>query len=247
MSVSAYSPRIGIYGPDEAADQPSKGCNLWPAGYGASVTAAGGTPVSIEMPEPGQAWDDILSDLDGVIFLGQALNRSTPASRDAARQAANEERLCQWCKDHELPFLGVDRGLHALNTTFGGTLHLDLARELPNALQHRHPPEPGVRHAIMVTNGTHLAELYGEGEIVVNSEHTRAIARVARGFRVSGRALDGVVEAMEYETDDWFALGVQWHPASVTASGLDIQVFRGLVDAARQWHTRAPAVYQYAA
>src|SRR6266545_1886337 len=158
MSASAYSPRIGIYGPDDAANQPSRGCNLWPAGYGASVAAAGGTPAMIEVPEPGQAWDDVLAGLDGIIFLGQ--------DRPTAREAANEERLCLWCHDRELPFLGVDRGMHALNNTFGGTLHLDLPRELPNALQHRHPPEQGVRHAILVTGGTRLAHLYGEGEIV---------------------------------------------------------------------------------
>ena len=42
-----------------------------------------------------------------------------------------------------------------------------------------------------------------------------------------------MIEAIESERDDWFALGVQWHPASATASGLDIQLFRGLVEAAR--------------
>lgn len=239
MATSPFLPRIGVYGPDDSANQPSRGCNLWPAGYAASVKAAGGDPVSVEVPQPGRPWDEVLAELDGLVFLGQRA--------PSPREGANEERLCQWCKNRELPFLGVDRGLHALNTTFGGTLHTDLPRELPTALQHRHPPEPGVRHAIMVTPGTHLAQLYGEGEIVVNSEHQRAVARVARGFRVSGRALDGVVEAIEAETDAWFALGVQWHPASVTASGLDIQLFRGLVDAARERHAQAPATYQYAA
>jgi putative glutamine amidotransferase len=240
MAASPFSPRIGIYGPDESANQPSRGCNLWPAGYGASVSAAGGTPVSIDMPGPGRAWDDVLADLNGIIFLGQHLV--------SARQLANEERLCQWCRDRELPFLGVDRGLHTLNTTYGGTIYMDLPRELPTALQHRHPPEPGVRHAIMVTSGTRLAQLYGEGEIVVNSEHTRAVAKLARGFCVSGRALDGVIEAIEAETDGWFAMGVQWHPASVTASGLDIQLFRGLVDACRERRAQAlTPVYQDAA
>ena len=32
--------------------------------------------------------------------------------------------------------------------------------------------------------------------------------------------------------DNWFAIGVQWQPASPSASGLDIQVFRALIDAA---------------
>ena len=239
MSTSAFSPHIGIYGLDDSADQPSRGCNLWPAGYAAAVSAAGGTPVSIDMPESGHSWEEVLLDLEGLVFLGRPT--ATP------RQAANEERMCRWCRDRELPFLGVDRGLHALNVSYGGTLHVDLPRELPNALQHRHPPEPGVRHAITVTSGTRLAQLYGEGEIVVNSEHTRAVCRVARGFRVSGRALDGVIEAIEAETDGWFALGVQWHPASVTASGLDIQLFRGVVEACRERHAQSPRKYQHAA
>jgi putative glutamine amidotransferase len=60
------------------------------------------------------------------------------------------------------------------------------------------------------------------------------VQKVARGFRVGARALDGVIEAIEAESETWFALGVQWQPASATASGLDIQLFRGLVDVCRQ-------------
>jgi putative glutamine amidotransferase len=93
-----------------------------------------------------------------------------------------------------------------------------------------------------VTPNTRLAQFYGEGEIVVNSEHRKAVARVARGFVVSARALDGVIEALEFEDDAWFALGVQWQPAAESASGLDIQLFRGLVDAGRQWLEATPLV-----
>jgi putative glutamine amidotransferase len=239
MSAAAFSPRIGIYGIDDSADQPSRGCNLWPAGYGAAITAAGGTPEAIEILESGSSWDDTLAELDGIVFLGFPTTNG--------RQVTQEERLCKWCREQDLPLLGVDRGLHILNTTFGGTLFTDLPRELPHALQHRHPPEPGVRHAINVEPKTRLAKLYGDGEIVVNSEHTRAVSRVARGFRVSGRALDGVIEALEAETDDWFAMGVQWHPASATASGLDIQLFRGLVDACRERRSLALPVGHRAA
>jgi len=123
-------------------------------------------------------------------------------------------------------------------------LHNDLPRDLPEALQHRHPPERGLRHAINVLADTTLANLYGEGEVVVNSEHRKAVNRVARGLVVCAHALDGVVEALE-ATGDWWALGVQWNPASSTASGLDIQVFRGLVDACvRRWEaTEAVPAY----
>src|SRR5262249_1461251 len=146
-------------------------------------------------------------------------------------QAAEEEVLVRFCRQHRIPLLAIDRGMHILNTAFGGTLHIDLARELPEALQHRHPPEKGLRHAINVVKGTCLSDLYGEGEGAANGEHPPGITRLARGFRVSATALDGVIEAIEHESDKWFAMAVQWRPASASASGLDIQVFRALVHA----------------
>src|SRR5947209_6196615 len=226
MATQTPPLRIGIYGPDEVPSRESRGCALWAAGYAAALTAAGATPVSVEERTGNQSWKELLGDLDGVVFTG--------GNRVTAHTLANEAQLCEWCRRHRLPLLGVDHGLQALNATFGGTLYLDLATELPEALQHRHPPEKGLRHAIVVERGTWLAEVYGDGELVVNSEHRRAICKVARGFRVSARALDGVVEAIEADLKDWFAIGVQWRPASASASGLDIQLFRGLVDACRQ-------------
>jgi gamma-glutamyl-gamma-aminobutyrate hydrolase PuuD len=181
--------------------------------------------VPLGLPARSQTWDDLLKGLHGVVLTG--------TDEAGLSQGGDEEGLCLWCRAHRLPLLAIDHGLHALNSALGGSLHLDLPRELPEALQHRHPPEPGLRHMITVSPGTRLAAIYGDGEIIVNSEHRRAVQRVARGFQVSARALDGVVEAIESEQDGWFALGVQWHPASATASGLDIQVFRGLLGACR--------------
>jgi putative glutamine amidotransferase len=231
--------RIGISGPEEAPCPEGRGCALWEAGYAAAVTAAGATPIFLDDPPDGLSWADALDSVQGVILTGDSTRSAQPI--------ADAERLCRWCKKHHVPILAVDQGLHALNATFGGTLHLDLARELPDALQHRHPPERGLRHAIDVPKGSRLAEIYGEGELVVNSEHRRAICKVARGFRVTARALDGVVEAIEAEGDDWFALGVQWRPAAGTASGLDIQLFRGLVDACARTQTKRSRVAHAAA
>jgi putative glutamine amidotransferase len=226
MAANPPSARIGIYGTDLVAANESRGCYLWPPGYAASINYAGGTPVSVELPRPGESWDNFRSSVDGILFLGH--------ERVSARQAAQESRMCEGCKRHQIPLLAVDRGLHVLNSAFGGTLFLDLAKEQPQALQHRHPPEKGLRHAIMVEPGTRIEAIYGEGEIVVNSEHRQAVSRVARGFRVSAKALDGIVEAIEVESETWFAIGVQWQPASNSASGLDIQLFRGLVEASQQ-------------
>jgi putative glutamine amidotransferase len=226
--------RIAVFGADKVVGNERHGCGLWPAGVAACLTAAEAEPVALG-EKAGRDWEDALEGLHGLVLTGHD-------GSNRRNGAAEAEELCAWCHDHKFPVLGIDHGLHALNTSHGGTVFFDLPRDLPEALQHRHPPERGLRHAINVIAGTQLADLYGEGEVVVNSEHRRAVQRVARGFKVSAQALDGVIEAIEAE-EGWFALGVQWQPASATASGLDIQLFRGLVDACRQrWSkTREPA------
>ncbi len=217
--------RIGIYGPDFPQKGERHGCGLWDAGVKACVIAAEGDPV--QLPDAhNRPWDEVLEGFHGVVITG---------SDESPRRHANEvEALCQWCRVNHFPLLAIDHGMHLLNTAHGGTVHFDLPRDLPEALQHRHPPERGLRHAIAVVPDTHLSVLYGDGEVVVNSEHRRAVQRLAKGFRVSAKALDGVTEAIEWEKDEWYAVGVQWQPASSTASGLDIQLFRGLVEASRR-------------
>jgi putative glutamine amidotransferase len=231
MPTNTTSIVIGIYGPDESEAGARHGCGLWPAGCAATVAAAGAEPVAIDPNTRGRPWDHVLDGLHGVLLVG------SDATDD--RRLGEAERLCEWCRKHQFPLLGIDHGMHVLNATYGGNLYTDLPHDLPEALQHRHPPEKGVRHAITVERGTRLAEIYGEGEVVVNSEHRRAVQRVARGFQVSARALDGVIEAIESENNAWFSVGVQWHPASETASGLDIQLFRGLIEACQRRGSRS--------
>jgi putative glutamine amidotransferase len=223
MSATPPLVCIGIFGNDSTRRPERHGCGLWPAGVAASVTAAEATPIAINGPDRRRGWDDLLDGLHGMVVVGHD---------GAPGREAEAEALCELCHERRMPVLGIDHGLHSLNTSHGGTVYFDLPRDLPEALQHRHPPERGLRHAINIIEETQLAALYGEGEVVVNSEHRRAVQRVARGFRASAIALDGVIEAIEFEAD-WFALGVQWQPATATASGLDIQLFRGLVNACK--------------
>jgi putative glutamine amidotransferase len=232
MVASIASLRIGIYGPEEVAGTESRGCALWDTGYAAAVRMAGGDPVMLAPTVAGRALGFAFEDIDALIWTGRFTSSSQPLPE--------EVRLCSTCRKRRLPLLAVDDALLVLNTIYNGTCYQDLSRERPEALQHRHPPEKGLRHAIWVSPRCRLAGIYGEGELVVNSEHRGAVNRVAKSFRVSAQALDGVVEAIEADKDEWFALGVQWRPAAATASGLDIQLFRGLIDAARDRVPAAP-------
>ena len=215
--------RVAVYGSE--VKKAGRGVGLWAAGYQGAIAAAGANATLLDQAAGDEPWGEVLEGFHGVVVAG--FHQADPA------KMGDVESLCLWCKQHRFPLLAIDQGLLAMNAAFGGTNYGDLSREMPEALQHRHPPEPGLRHAINVQPDTALAAIYGEGEVVVNSEHRQAVQKIANGFAASGVALDGVVEAIEFTGTNWFAMGVQWQPASGTASGLDIQVFRGLVDAAQ--------------
>lgn len=214
--------RIAVYGSEIKIK--GRGVGLWNTGYHGTLVAAGAEPVFLKPNCGGKSWGEVLDGVLGVVACGH----------DDGGKLGDIESLCLWCRSHRFPLLTIDNALLAMNAAYGGLNYTDLAREMPEALQHRHPPEHGLRHAINVTPDTFMCQIYGEGEIVVNSEHRQAVQRVAKGFAATGIALDGVIEAIEHTNmDDWFAVGVQWQPASPSASGLDIQVFRALIDAAR--------------
>ena len=58
--------------------------------------------------------------------------------------------------------------------------------------------------------------------------------QIAPGFRVTARCPDGVIEAIESEMMDWFALGTQFHPECGAASALDIRIFEEFIEGVRE-------------
>lgn len=106
----------------------------------------------------------------------------------------------------EKPVLGICRGMQLINVAFGGTL----TQHLPTAETHRWDEVAGDKaHPVLAEEGSVLAALYGQ-KFVANSAHHQAVKDVAPGFRVTARAQDGVIEAMEDRTRH--TLAVQFHP-----------------------------------
>ena len=62
-----------------------------------------------------------------------------------------------------------------------------------------------------VEPGSRLAAVLGDAASPVNSLHHQGVASAPAPLRVSARAPDGLIEAIERE-DLPFCLGVQWHP-----------------------------------
>ena len=68
--------------------------------------------------------------------------------------------------------------------------------------------------------------------IDVNSFHHQAIERLGEGLRVSARAPDGTVEAIE-DPSRRFLIGVQWHAETLVHRAAEAALFRRFVDACR--------------
>ena len=104
------------------------------------------------------------------------------------------------------PVLGICRGHQLANVYFGGTL----IQHLSQAADHSRGDSDADRvHATTAEPGSAVFELYGAA-FAVNSSHHQGVDAPGEGLRVTQRATDGVIEAMEHEALP--ILTVQWHP-----------------------------------
>jgi putative glutamine amidotransferase len=236
-------PVIGVNGDFRAARKDVNPLSWYNTGSYDSVTAAGGLPLLIPPLADDKDLKQFLSLLDGVMLTGCSLDldpvrlgmQKHPATRPMpARREDFDRRLCKLAVEMRLPILAIGAGMQTLNVICGGTLLQHIPEDVPKSLLHRDPVEPILRHIIEIVPGTRVDAIYGPGEIRVNSQHHMAVSQVANLFKVSATAADGVIEAYESIDEDWFCLGVQWHPENETASALDMQVLEAFLDASRQ-------------
>ena len=91
----------------------------------------------------------------------------------------------------------------------------------------------GNSHTVRLEPGSLAERAVGEHEHVAHCHHHQSVLALGDGLVVTGRAEDGVVEAIESAEGHW-ALGVQWHPEADDRSRL----FGALCDAARAYAAR---------
>jgi putative glutamine amidotransferase len=208
-------------------------------GYFDSVLAAGGLPVLLPPLAKEAEINALLDRIDGIVLCGgldmdprRVGQQSHPAVQPMAeRREENDRLLVRLVIERQLPVLGIALGMQQLNAAFGGSLYLHLPEDLPRALPHKDPTGEPHRHAVLLEPNTRLEEIYGDGEVRVNSSHHQAVHHVGDGLRVGAKAPDGVIEAIESMDPNWFCVGVQWHPESESASALDMQLFESFIQA----------------
>jgi putative glutamine amidotransferase len=231
-------PLIGLNADYRAAGSDSPAYAYLASGYFDRIKEAGGIPVILPPYEDEDDLACVLDALQGFVLVGgQDLDprrdgfmlHPTVRTLDVRREKS-DRMLMRLIAERRLPVFGIGVGMQLINVQQGGNLFLHIPEDLPGALPHKDPHDPGHRHGLEVTPGSLMERVYGDGEIRVNSMHHMAIEDVAPGFAVTARCPDGVVEAIESQLDDWFAFGVQFHPEASSASALDQRIFEEFLE-----------------
>ena len=214
--------------------------------YPQALERAGALPVILPplMPE---VIDLLVARLDGLLLTGGPdLHPGTygktphPALGPTEREIdAFELALIRAAERRGLPILAICRGMQALNVARGGTLVQDLPSEHPGGLSHRQEEAGRVpTHPVRLTEDSRIARIAGTTDIDVNSFHHQAVDRLGDGLRAAAWAPDGVIEAVEDDSDGMF-MGVQWHAESLVEFTEELALFRALVEEAEGYSERS--------
>ena len=231
-------PIIGLNTDYRPADRNKPAFSYLAAGYFQSIYAAGGIPIILPPMDDAESISAALDHVQGFMMIGGGdldprndgfMLHPSVRPIDPVRENADRLLIAD-ISERRMPFLGIGTGMQLLNVHEGGNLFLDIKEDLPSAVPHLDPQDPNHRHTLDVVSDSLVGRVYGDGEIRVSSRHHMAIDEVAPGFRVTARCPDGVIEAIESEMMDWFAVGTQFHPECSAASALDIRIFEEFVE-----------------
>jgi putative glutamine amidotransferase len=218
-------PLIAVVGRHGAAGRLSRDAVTF-AGYRYldSVHRAGGEAVVVaprQIDHEGAC--SLLERFDGMVLMGGA--DLDPASYGGephpsiygvhADQDRFEMHMVRAAIEIALPTLAICRGIQLVNVTLGGSLVAHLP-DVPGHVEHAPPKFPAgqgyVLHPVDLDPDSKVADAMRATSLDGASFHHQGIDRVGDGLRVVGRSPDGLIEALEYDADDMWLLGVQWHP-----------------------------------
>lgn len=182
--------------------------------YADAISACGGLPLlALDALHP----EYYLDVVDGLTLTGgpdihkgrsgEIYHPGENMEHIARTREAFEFELCRVFANAGKPILGIGRGMHIINSFFGGTLYMDISAHSIDSNPSAHNSTL-VYHKITFTPESSLP--YTSGDITVNSCHHQTIKSLGNGLFISATATDGTIEAIEHRLLPCF--GLQWHP-----------------------------------
>ncbi len=214
--------------------------------YVEAIQRAGGAAVLLPMCVDSVQLSSLLDGIDGLLLTGggdfsnRVLGEAVSVLADSPDPVrdATEFALVRMALQRQIPIFGICRGHQLLNLALGGTLYQDIPSEYDGiSLVHSQKTDKRFpSHEVTLHPGSLVARLMGKTSLLVNSIHHQAVKDVAPSLVGSGKATDGINEAIESRY--YPVYGVQWHPEQLLAGGDDTQLplFRHLVCEAQVYH-----------
>ena len=180
--------------------------------YSQAVELAGGIPVIVPLIQSLDTARTFAELLDGLIITGgpgitRGLVGTLPADLPAVdyRRDRSDEFIFRALADR--PILGICYGMQFASAMAGGTIYGDVQAQLASDI---HSADRGAaEHVIEIERASRLYEILGTSTLRTNTHHIQALVDLGAGLRVTARATDGVIEAIESE--DGRVLGTQFH------------------------------------
>jgi putative glutamine amidotransferase len=202
------------------------------------VTRFGGMPFPLSYDV--DLIDNYLNVVQGLIITGGSFDIDPQFYGEEIKQkniqlnqprTSFEKLLLEKALEKDIPILGICGGQQLLNVILGGNLIQDIAREVPQALNHNQELNRHLKsHDIQIEEGTLLYQWFGQRVTQVNTSHHQAVKTLGQGVRLNALAPDGMIEGIEVP-ERKFCLGVQWHPEFLV-SPLDNIIFQKFIEAA---------------
>lgn len=219
--------------------------------YIAAIQSAGAVATVIPLHERQERVARLLANVQGILLPGsgydldpQSYGESRiPACHDPdPGRAAVDELLLQDGFNLHKPILAICYGVQALNVWRNGSLIQDLEQDGKAEVNHAPGREVREAHPVRIASGSRLAGVLPEREdlVHVNSSHHQALRTPGDNLRVTAICpVDGVIEAVELESNEHFVVGVQWHPErTYTTHAFSRAIFSAFTGAASKWQPR---------
>ena len=167
-------------------------------------------------------------DIDPSHYNEQASDKLERVSMD---RDLTELNLLEKAEEKNIKTLAICRGHQLLNIHMGGSLYQDITDAGYKDIDHAKPYENATKHIheIEIDKNTKLNQILKVDTLKVNSIHHQAINKLGDNLEVSARSSDGIIEGIE-TTNNWDAIGVQWHPEYISEDKASNDLFDWLIN-----------------